>query len=133
MLHYFVIPIRKYHTYLSTEYVQNCPPDDMASGLVSLPLKNEYLSGRPTTQRLPVTGERLSGKNLYNKLLRKYTTLNVTAEEVYQEGMKQLNKYFPKVRKSLKSSWNGEHFVCSFRNNSEKRTPSCLFLFIFFY
>ena len=102
ILHGFIIPARRYHQFLQTYYLRRCPPDRVATGLSNLPVRFEYLDGKPnfqkqTTMKLPLTGGELSGKRLYSKILKRYTTLNVTAHQVYDEGKKQLEFFFPKV------------------------------------
>lgn len=77
----------------------------MAAGLVHLPVSYQYLDGspdfnKPTTTKLPLIGTKLDGKALYVKILKRYTNLNVTPDEVFEEGKKQVQKFFPKVRKT---------------------------------
>ena len=100
--HGFVIPVRRYYSYLHDDYLRHCPPDHVAAGLVHLPVSYEYLDGKPdfdkpTTTELPLIESRLNGKELYAKILKRYTTLDVTPDEVYEEGKKQVKKFFPEV------------------------------------
>ena len=102
LLHGFIFPARRYHRFLKNEYLRQCPPDHVATGLSHLPVMFEYFDGKPnftkpTTMKLPLTGGQLDGKRLYGEVLKRYTTLNVTSEEVYQEGIKQLDIFYPKV------------------------------------
>jgi Uncharacterized protein conserved in bacteria len=102
----FTIPARRYHAYLANEYTRHCPPDHVVSGLANLPVRFQYLDGvpdfnKPTTMTVPVTNTSVDGKILYSKILKRYTTLNVTADEVYEEGVKQLKLFYPKVRFSV--------------------------------
>eukprot|EP00111_Clytia_hemisphaerica_P000364 TCONS_00000989-protein len=102
LLHGFIFPARKYHRFLQNEYLRQCPPDHVATGLSHLPVMFQYLDGKPnftkpTTMKLPLTGGKLDGKRLYSQVLKRYTTLNVTSEEVHQEGIKQLDIFYPKL------------------------------------
>ena len=106
--HGFVIPVRKYYSYLHEDYLRHCPPDHVAAGLVHLPVSYQYLDGspdfnKPTTAKLPLVKSQLNGKALYEKILKRYTTLDVTPDEVFEEGKKQVQEFFPKVRNSLLS------------------------------
>lgn len=95
--------LRAYYKYLSTEYIYNCPSDDLLkNGLSSLPVHYQYVRGKPiltmpTTRVLPLTGGKLDGKVLYGKILRKWVTLNVTADTLYENGKKQVEYFYEKI------------------------------------
>lgn len=102
LIHGVSKPIIKYYNFLVNEYSRHCPPDDVITGLASLPLNYQYLDGKPdfskpTTGRLPLNNSVIIGKNLYKNLLQQSTTLDVEPDTVYKEGFEQLNIFYPKV------------------------------------
>ena len=84
-----------------------CVPSSVSSGLANLPLSHIYFNGtktdKTTTPFLP-TGEKLNGRNAYEKLLAFHTTTNMTADEVYALGWKYVNLLYPQVRSSCNGS-----------------------------
>ena len=73
----------------------------MSSGLGSLPLKYVWYKGKenkswPTDPRLP-SGEKLDGPYSYSLIMPYFTTNNMTPGDVYNLGIKQLNKLYPMV------------------------------------
>lgn len=102
LIHGVSKPISKYHDFLVNEYSRYCPPDHVTSGLASLPLNYQYIDGdpdfsKPTTGRLPLNNSILYGKTLYKTLLPQFATFDADADEIYKEGLKQLNIFYPKV------------------------------------
>ena len=77
-----------------------CVPSNVSSGLNDLPLSHIYFNGTKTDQKtspfLP-TGERLNGRKTYEKLVAFYTTTNLTSDEIYNLGWKQINSIYSKV------------------------------------
>ena len=101
----FTLPLLEFYNYLTEEHERHCPPDDIASGVSSLPLDFEYLDGeilrdRPTNKTLTLTGTKLDGKYLYERAVRRFTTTDVSPEDIYDEGIRQIDVFYPKVSKS---------------------------------
>ena len=91
----FSEPLIKFHKYLVDVHYKHCPPDDIASGVSSLPLNYVYTDGianlnHPTTKILPLVNTLLSGRDMYKKFVKSFTTTDITPEEIYDEGKKQL-------------------------------------------
>ena len=102
LIHGVGYSIEKYYNFLTNEYLKHCPPDNIAAGLSSLPLNYEYFDGlpdhsKPTTGRLPLTNDILYGKELYKKVLWRFTTLQVNPNDIYKEGMNLLKSSHAKV------------------------------------
>lgn len=98
----FSKPFRKLYKYLTEEHITHCPPDDEASGISVLPLQYVYVNGKamkdqPTTQKLPITNTKLDGNDLYRKFVKRFTTTNLTPPEIFKEGEKQLNIFYPQL------------------------------------
>ena len=94
-------PLLKLIHYLEFEHSRHCLPNDMASGLANLPVDFVYTDGKPgnrTTKILPGTRQTLNGKETYRMILSYFTTTSITPEDVYQEGVKQLNNLMPQVK-----------------------------------
>ncbi|XP_020917030.1 uncharacterized protein LOC110254389 isoform X2 [Exaiptasia diaphana] len=95
-------PLLELIAYLEFKHIRHCPPDSVASGLSDLPLDYVYVDGDPdvnqkTTKTLPGTGKRLDGKETYRVIMSYFTTSDITPEQVYKEGLKQLNIFMPQV------------------------------------
>ena len=79
----------------------------MVGGLVNLPVDivytegNAFFDAKTTTKKLPLTGDELDGKKLYEKILKRFTMESVTPDEVFMEGAKQIEHFYPKVRTKL--------------------------------
>lgn len=76
------VPIARLFHYLRDEHQRHCVPSSVSSGLATRPVPYVYNNGvanqsRPTTKTLP-TGERVSGKKGYERILRFFTTTNIT-------------------------------------------------------
>ena len=80
--------------------MRHCAPSSLVSGLGSLPVDYVYVDGvqtnERTTKKLP-TGEPLSGKEGYTKILSYFTTNEMTPEEIHELGYQQLNILYPEV------------------------------------
>lgn len=92
--------------YLEFEHSRHCLPNDVASGLANLPVKYVYTDGVPgnkTTGILPGTNRTLNGKETYRSILSYFTTTDITPEEIYKQGLYQLNSLLmPQVYKIAK-------------------------------
>lgn len=91
--------------YLDGEHMRHCLPNDIASGLGGLPVDYIYTDEVPdmnstTTKKLP-TGEVINGTNSYRLILSYFTTTDISPEEIYAEGLKQLNDFYAEVRYDL--------------------------------
>ena len=80
----------------------HCVPSNISSGLASLPVSYIYTNGtadttKLTTKRLP-TGEVLDGKKTYERLVGGFTTNTMKPNEIFDLGVKMLNKLYPEVR-----------------------------------
>lgn len=89
--------------YLEFDHMRHCVPNDEASGLANLPLNYVYTDGVPdrnrtTTKTLP-SGEVLNGTHSYSLILSYFTTTNISAHEIHQEGLKQLDAFYKEVLK----------------------------------
>lgn len=86
----FSTNVLEFYEFLSVEHLKHCPLDEVASGVASLPLYNVYMDGkkdRETTRVLPITGQTLDGKELYRRTVARFTTNDMTPEEIYEEGL----------------------------------------------
>lgn len=95
-------PLLNLIQWLENEHSRHCLPDDVASGLAKLPVDFVYTDGIPdkknrTTKVLPGTRKRLNGMETYSQILSFFTTINITAEELYKEGKAQLDNFMPLV------------------------------------
>ena len=94
-------PIVDLINYMEKEHLRHCLPEDLSSGLASLPVDYIYLDGKRTTQRttktLPLTGQALSGKNSYKNMLFYFTTSDITPEEINKLGEKRLKELYSQV------------------------------------
>ena len=102
----FTLPLLEFYKYLTEEHERHCPPDNAASGVSSLPLDFEYLDGEilrdhPTNKTLTLTGTELDGKYLYERAVRRFTTTDISPEDIYEEGIRQIEVFYPKVSKFL--------------------------------
>ena len=102
-------PILALLKYLEFNHSLYCLPDDVSSGLGNLPVDYIYYNGTRTNQKtirkLPITNEVISGKATYERILPYFTTSNITAEEIYKEGLRQLDYFYPKVSQETFSSF----------------------------
>ena len=76
----------------------------MSSGLATLPLDHVWVDGKenkswPTNKKLP-TGEMLDGNMAYSEIMAYFTTNDMTPDDVYSLGYKQVNKLYPQVSTS---------------------------------
>lgn len=76
-------------------------PNDFASGLANLPVDYVYTDGiadksQPTTKILP-TGEKLNGKESYKMILSYFTTTDISPEDIFAEGKRQLDFFYGQV------------------------------------
>lgn len=93
-------PLLQLIHYLEFEHSRHCLPKDVASGLANLPVNVVYTDGIPgnrTTKILPGSRQALNGKETYRMILSYFTTTSITPEDVYREGVKQLNNLMPQV------------------------------------
>lgn len=110
-LHEFILdhvgkPIDRMLRFIEDEYIQHCVPENIATGLSSLPLKYIYVNGSQTntetTQKLP-SGETLKGLDSYLKLLQHFTTNSQTPENIYKLGEEMLSKLYVEVLELTKT------------------------------
>ena len=91
-----------FNRFVEEEHLSNCAPETIASGLEKLPLLYTYKkdgtpnTDNPTTQELP-TREKLQGKDTYKKLMRFFTTFDITPEQLREKGVKRLNGLYEEV------------------------------------
>ena len=90
--------------YIEDEHMQHCVPDNVATGLISLPLKYIYVNGSQTntatSQKLP-SGETINGLNSYLKLLQHFTTNSQTADQIYKLGEEMVSELYTQVCRNL--------------------------------
>lgn len=94
-------PLLDLINYLQTEHRRHCLPNDFASGLANLPVDYVYTDGiadksQPTTKILP-TGEKLNGKESYKMILSYFTTTDISPEDIFAEGKRQLDFFYGQV------------------------------------
>ena len=53
--------------------------------------------GEATTKKMPITGTPLNGKDTYKKLLRYFTTTDISPEMINIEGERQLKSFYNQV------------------------------------
>lgn len=87
--------------YLGNEHKSHCLPNDLASGLSNLPVDYVYNNlvpdkGKPTTKKLP-TGEPLDGSESYKLIVSYFTTTDISPDEIYAEGKRQLKYFYDQV------------------------------------
>ena len=80
----------------------HCLPRDLSSGLAGLPVDFIYIDGVasiiPTTKVLPITGQKLNGKENYKNILPYFTTSDIMPDEIYKIGQEILAALYPQVR-----------------------------------
>ncbi|KAL9980551.1 hypothetical protein ACROYT_G009153 [Oculina patagonica] len=96
--------------YLDHEHKSHCLPNDLASGLANLPVDYVYNNGtpdksQPTKKTLP-TGEPLNGTESYKLILSYFTTTDISPEEIFTEGEKQLKYFYDQVKDIAKKYTN---------------------------
>ena len=94
-------PLLELINHLQFDHMRHCLPNNLASGLASLPVDYVYNNGipdknRPTVKKLP-TGEPLNGSESYKLILSYFTTTDISPEEIFQEGKKQLKFFYDQV------------------------------------
>ena len=94
-------PLLDLINYLDNEHKSHCLPNDLASGLANLPVDFVFINGtpdknQPTNKTLP-TGERLNGTESYKLILSYFTTTDISPEEIFDEGKKQLKIFYDQV------------------------------------
>ena len=87
--------------YLDHEHRSHCLPNDLASGLANLPVDYVYNNGvadknQPTNKTLP-TGEKLNGAESYKLILSYFTTTDISPEDIFAEGERQLKFFYDQV------------------------------------
>ncbi|EDO43630.1 predicted protein [Nematostella vectensis] len=92
------VPLVELFRYLSGQHRVHCLPSNASSGLASRPVPFVFYHGQPnrsesTTQRLP-SHHPLNGKKAYERILRYFTTTNMTPDAVHQVGWKALRSYY---------------------------------------
>ena len=94
-------PILKLINFLEFEHSRHCLPNNLASGLANLPVDFVYtdgIAGSETTKILPGSKQKLNGTETYRMILSYFTTTAITPEEIYKEGINQLNSLMPQVK-----------------------------------
>ncbi|EDO31412.1 predicted protein [Nematostella vectensis] len=94
-------PLLDLINYLEGDHMRHCLPNDFRSGLGGLPVDYVYYDGvpdkkQPTNKKLP-TGEPLNGTQTYRMILSYFTTTDISPEEIYEEGKKQLDSFYSEV------------------------------------
>lgn len=83
-------------------HFKNCPDETLANGLGSLPLSaviqnhDQFDSSLPAIQRLP-TGEMLRGPTTYKNLMRYYTTLEITPDDLRKRAVSRRDELYRQV------------------------------------
>ena len=95
-------PLLDLISYLDIDHKSHCLPNDLASGLANLPVDYVYTNGipdknKPTVKALQ-TGEPLNGTESYKLILSYFTTTDISPEEIFAEGKKQLKFFYDQVR-----------------------------------
>ncbi|RMX39595.1 hypothetical protein pdam_00004022, partial [Pocillopora damicornis] len=89
------IPVTRMISYLENEYLCNCPnQEEVLSGLGKLPLR--YFIKKETLQKLP-NGQRLSGARTYQRLMRFFTTMDVSPAQLRTKAVGRLSELYRKV------------------------------------
>lgn len=82
-------------SYLENEYLCNCPnQEEVLSGLGKLPLR--YFVKEKTLQKLP-NGQRLNGARTYQRLMRFFTTMDVSPAQLRTKAVGRLSELYRKV------------------------------------
>ena len=87
--------IKLFSRFLETDYILHCVPDNVSSGLSSLPLLHVYVDGvvksdQQTTQELP-SGHKLNGTRAYLKLMSIFTTLDISPSNLKKIAEERLD------------------------------------------
>jgi uncharacterized protein (DUF885 family) len=97
-------------------------PNNVSSGLASLPLKYIYINASQTqtktTQKLP-SGESLDGRRSYERILYYFTTSeDLTPDKIHELGKEKLKTLYPEAEKAAENETgkSGEDAVASFKN-----------------
>lgn len=103
-------PLLDLINYLNNEHKSHCLPNDLASGLANLPVDYVYNNGvpdksKPTLKTLP-TGEPLNGSESYKLILSYFTTTDISPEQIFAEGKKQLKFFYDQVIEIAKNYTN---------------------------
>lgn len=102
-MEYFGAPLTELMNYLKSEYSIYCVPENISSGLATLPVKYIYVNGtrteNRTTQKLP-SGEMLNGSRTYENILYYYTTSSeLTPDRIHELGREKLKTLYAEARK----------------------------------
>ena len=80
--------------------MRHCVPSHVSSGLATLPVDYVYKDGKPTGERttkvLP-TGERLDGRQSYNRIVTFFTTTDISTDEIFDKGKKLKDVFYKEV------------------------------------
>ena len=87
--------IQLFSRFLETDHIRHCVPDNVSSGLSSLPLPHVYVDGvvqsdQSTTQELP-SGHKLNGTRAYLKLMSIFTTLEISPSKLKKIAEERLD------------------------------------------
>lgn len=94
-------PLLDLINYLENDHKRHCLPNDVASGLANLPVDYVFVNGtpdksQPTNKTLP-SGEPLNGTESYKLILSYFTTTDISPEDIFAEGKKQLKFFYDQV------------------------------------
>ena len=122
LVEYVGRPLAELIHYLKYEYRSHCVPNNISSGLASLPLKYIYINGSQTqtetTQKLP-SGESLDGRRSYERILYYFTTSeDLTPDKIHELGKEKLKTLYPEAENAAENETgkSGEDAVARFKN-----------------
>ncbi len=100
-------PLTQLVHFLKYEYRSYCVPNNISSGLASLPLKYIYINGsrtqNQTTQKLPF-GEKLNGSKSYENILYYFTTSeDLTPDKIHELGQIKLKTFYAEAIKAAEN------------------------------
>lgn len=123
-------PLIDFVKYLEDEHMGHCLPRDLSSGLAGLPVDFIYIDGVasiiPTTKVLPITGQKLNGKENYKNILPYFTTSDIMPDEIYKIGQEILAALYPQaieIARNITGESDNETAIREFKkllNSSEE-------------
>ena len=121
LVEYVGRPLAELIHYLKYEYRSHCVPNNISSGLASLPIKYIYINASETqtktTQKLP-SGESLDGRRSYERILYYFTTSeDLTPDKIHELGKEKLKTLYPEAEKAAENETgkSGEDAVARFK------------------
>ncbi|XP_065652112.1 uncharacterized protein LOC100210725 isoform X2 [Hydra vulgaris] len=121
-------PLKDMIDYFKNEHFKYCSPSNVSSGLGGLPLKYKFKDAEKqtqvTTHKLP-TGETINVKEGYQKLMKYYTTSNITGKMATELGYKRLHQFYNEVLalgKNVTGKENEEEIIEEFKKKLNKKS-----------